>query len=139
MVDIINKFGILNILIADDDLELCDIMKFYLSKLDGIRSIVVVNDGASVVQKIHNQKFDLILLDMKMPKKNGYEILNEFKANPFNSITSVVAMSGTMNREIFDINKSNGVKSFLIKPFDEELFREKISAVIPVKEKTIPV
>lgn len=138
MVDIVNKFGFYNVLIADDDLELCEIMKFYLSKVESIKTIVVVNDGASAVQKIRNQKFDLILLDMKMPKKNGYELLDEFRGNPFNTISSVVAMSGTMDMEILNINTSNGIRTFLIKPFDEKLFLDKIKKIIMVKvEKTI--
>lgn len=138
MVEIVNKFGFYNVLIADDDLELCEIMKFYLSKVESVKTIVTVNDGMSAVQKIRNQKFDLILLDMKMPKKNGYEILDEFRGNPFNTISSVVAMSGTMDMEILTINTSNGIKTFLIKPFDEARFLEKINKIIMVKvEKTV--
>lgn len=132
MVEMLNKFGLYNVLMVDDDLELCEIMKFYLSKIDSIKSIVTVHDGMSAVQKIRNQKFDLILLDMKMPKKNGYELLDEFKGNPFNSISSVVAMSGTMDMEILTINTSHGIKTFLIKPFDEALFVEKIKKIITI-------
>lgn len=137
MVEIVNKFGFYNVLIADDDLELCEIMKFYLSKVESVKTIVTVNDGMSAVQKIRNQKFDLILLDMKMPKKNGYEILDEFRGNPFNTISSVVAMSGTMDMEILTINTSNGIKTFLIKPFDEDRFLEKINKTIMVKVEKI--
>jgi two-component system chemotaxis response regulator CheY len=138
MVEIVNKFGFYNVLIADDDLELCEIMKFYLSKVESIKTIVTVNDGISAVHKIRNQKFDLILLDMKMPKKNGYEFLDEFRGNPFNTISSVVSMSGTMDMEILNINTSSGIRTFLIKPFDEKLFLDKIKKIIMVKvEKTI--
>lgn len=137
MVEIINKFGLYNVLMVDDDLELCEIMKFYLSKIDSIKSIVIVHDGMSAVHKIRNQKFDLILLDMKMPKKNGYELLDEFKGNPFNSVSSVVAMSGTMDMEILTINTSHGIKTFLIKPFDENLFLEKIKKIIMIKATKI--
>lgn len=133
MVEMLNKFGLYNILMVDDDLELCEVMKFYLSKIDSIKSIVTVHDGMSAVQKIRNQKFDLILLDMKMPKKNGYELLDEFIGNPFNSITSVVAMSGTMDMEILTINTSSGIKTFLIKPFNEALFLEKIKKIITIE------
>ncbi len=133
MVEVVSKFGFYNVLVVDDDLELCEIMKFYLSKIESIKTIVTVNDGMSAIQKIRNQKFDLILLDMKMPKKNGYELLDEFRGNPFNTTASVVAMSGTMDMEILTINTSHGIRTFLIKPFDEKLFLEKVGKIIMVK------
>lgn len=136
MVEIVNKFGFYNVLMVDDDLELCEIMKFYLSKIESIKSIVTVHDGAGAVHKIRNQKFDLILLDMMLPKKNGFEILDEFRGNPFNTISSVVAMSGTMDMEILTINTSHGIRTFLIKPFDEALFLEKIKKIIMIKVET---
>jgi len=136
MVETINKFGFYNVLMVDDDLELCEIMKFYLAKIESIKSIVTVHDGASAIYKIRNQKFDLILLDMMMPKKNGFEILDEFRGNPFNTISSVVAMSGTMDMEILTINTSHGIRTFLIKPFDEALFLEKIKKIIMIKAET---
>ncbi|MEA9356438.1 response regulator [Bacteriovorax sp. PP10] len=137
MLELLNKFGLYNVLMVDDDLELCEVMKFYLSKIDSIKSIVTVHDGMSAAQKIRNQKFDLILLDMKMPKKNGYEMLDEFRGNPFNSVNSVVAMSGTMDMEILTINTSNGIKTFLIKPFTEDLFLEKIKKIITIEANKV--
>lgn len=134
-MEMINKFAKYNVLVVDDDEELCTVMKFYLSKIKTIRSIVTVHDGMSAGQRLRNQKFDLILLDMKMPRLNGYELFVEFRGNPFNTIGTVVAMSGTMDREILTTATQNGVKLFLIKPFDEKLFLEKISAVISLVEE----
>lgn len=44
----INKFGMYDILMVDDDLELCDVMKFYLGRIETIRSILTVHDGSEV-------------------------------------------------------------------------------------------
>lgn len=134
-MEMINKFAKYNVLIVDDDQELCDVMKFYLTKIKTIRSIVTVHDGISGGQRLRNQKFDLILLDMKMPRLNGHELFIEFKGNPFNAISTVVAMSGTMDRDILTTATQNGVKLFLIKPFDEKLFLDKIGAVISLVEE----
>lgn len=134
-MEMINKLSKYNVLVVDDDEELCVIMKFYLSKIKTIRSIVTVHDGMSASQRLRNQKFDLILLDMKLPRLNGYELFSEFRGNPFNTIGTVVAMSGTMDREILTTSTQYGVKLFLIKPFDEKLFLEKIGAVISLVEE----
>lgn len=134
-MEMINKLAKYNVLIVDDDEELCAIMKFYLSKLKTIRSIVTVHDGMSASQRLSNQKFDLILLDMKLPRLNGYELFSEFRGNSFNTISTVVAMSGTMDREILTTATQSGVKLFLVKPFDEKLFLDKIGAVISLVEE----
>lgn len=133
-MEIVNKFAAYNVLLVDDDEEMCEVMKFYLRKIETIRSIVTAHDGMSATQKLRNQKFDLILLDMKMPRKNGYDILDEFKENPFNSIDKVIAMSGTMDIDILTINTVNGVRTFLIKPFHEKLFMEKVGSIISIEE-----
>lgn len=133
-MEMLNKFAQFNVLVVDDDLDLCEIIKFYLSRIETVRSVVIAHDGMSAVGKLRNQKFDLVLLDMKMPKKNGYDILEEFKGNQFNSVSKVVAMSGTMDIDILTIATYHGVRTFLIKPFTEELFREKIGNVLLLEE-----
>lgn len=133
-MEMLNKFAQHSVLVVDDDLDLCEVIKFYLSRIETVRSVVFAHDGMSAVNKMRNQKFDLILLDMKMPKKNGYDILEEFGANSFNSVSKVVAMSGTMDIDILTIATYHGVRTFLIKPFSEELFREKVGNVLLLEE-----
>lgn len=135
MIEMINKFASLNVLLVDDDEELCEIMKYYLYKIENIRSIVTVHDGMTATQKLRNQKFDLILLDMRMPRKNGFDLLDEFKDNPFNSVNNVLAMSGTLDMDVLTIATYHGVKTFLVKPFDENLFLEKVKSLLVVQPK----
>lgn len=130
----INKSGKYDVLMVDDDLELCDVMKFYMGRIETIRSIMIVHDGMSATQKLRNQKFDLILLDMKLPKKNGYDVLEEFKDNQFNTISKVIATSGTLDMDILTIATYHGVRVFLIKPFSEDLFREKVGSILSLEE-----
>jgi len=139
MIEMINKFGKFNVLLVDDDEELCEIMKFYLYKIEDIKSIVTVHDGVSASQKLRNQKFDVILLDMRMPRRNGYDLLDEFRDNPFNSVASVLAMSGTLDMDVLTIATYHGVKSFLVKPFDENLFLEKVKGLLIQQKENVKV
>ncbi len=134
-MEVLNRYAQLNVLLADDDEEMCELIKDYLSKTGLVRSMIVVHDGLSAATKLRNQKFDLILLDMVMPKKNGYELLEDFVADKLNvnSTEKVLAMSGTMDKKIFTIATGHGVRNFLIKPFDEDVFLQKISNIITVK------
>lgn len=129
-MEMINKFAKYNVLIADDDEEICEAMKSYVSKIKSVRSIVTVYDGISASQRLNNQKFDLIILDMKMPRLNGYELFVEFRGNALNNISSVVAMSGVMDKQILTAATQSGVKSFLVKPFDEKMFLGKVGSII---------
>jgi CheY-like chemotaxis protein len=131
----INIHGKYDVLMVDDNLEMCDVMKFYLGRIETIRSILTVHDGISATQKLRNQSFDLIILDMKLPRKNGYDVLEEFQENQFNSISKVLAISGTLSTDILTIATYHGVRAFLIKPFNEDLFRGKVGGILSLEEE----
>ncbi len=134
-METLNKYAQYNVLLVDDDLEICDLIKEYLSSKPYVKNLIVVHDGQSASVKLRNQKFDLIMLDMRMPRKTGYDLLTEFEADKLNANTTdkVLAMSGSMDKDIFTIATHHGVRTFLIKPFDEDLFFEKISKILPIK------
>ena len=134
-MEILNKYAQYNILLVDDDLEICELITEYVERADFVRSMVIAHDGMSAAAKLRNQKFDLILLDMKMPKRTGYDLLGDFEQDKLNlnSVDKILAMSGSMDKDIFTIATYHGVKNFLIKPFDEAIFMQKISKIIPIK------
>lgn len=119
-----------NVLIIDDDLEICSLLQEYLAKIPAVKSVVLAHDGMSGLAKIRNQRFDLIMLDMKMPKKAGYDILGEIEADKHNSIEKILIISGSIDKDIFTIAVHNGVKNFLVKPFDELLFKNKALKIL---------
>ena len=119
-----------NVLIVDDDTEICSILHEYLTRIPKVKHIVTAHDGTSALTKLRIQEFDLIMLDMKMPKKAGYEILTEIEADKLNSIDKVLIISGSIDKDILSIAVSNGVKHFLVKPFDEEIFKNKALKIL---------
>ena len=60
------------ILIADDNQANCELLEAYLANLDCV--IEVSCDGAETIAKIESFKPDLVLLDVMMPKLNGFEV-----------------------------------------------------------------
>ncbi len=105
------------ILIADDELGIRALVRRILSK-DYV--VVEAQNGEEAVSITHSQKPDLILMDIMMPKKDGYTALSEIKSNPDTKSIPVVMVSGIG----FEINKKLadgfGASGYITKPFDSK-------------------
>src|SRR3972149_6869058 len=125
------------ILMVDDDKMLIDLYKERL-ELAGY-NVEVSRDGEEGLAKIHSVKPDLVLLDIMMPKVNGYEALASIKSDPTTKNTPVIILSALMR----DINKTKAVESgaddYIIKseamPAD---VIKKIESVLKKYNKTAP-
>jgi response regulator of citrate/malate metabolism len=112
-----------DVLIIDDDLAVCEVIKTYCKNMGCFNKIVIAQDGIIASQKLANQKFSLILVDYNLPKKNGYQIVNELE----NSIKQAVCVvSGKLDKNIIEKFVDAGVKNFISKPFDEASFQAKV-------------
>ena len=65
------------ILIIDDDEELCELVSEYLT-VEGFE-VESVNDGESGLKAAETGKFDLAILDVMLPKMNGFEVLRQLR------------------------------------------------------------
>ncbi|GAB4018350.1 MAG: hypothetical protein Fur0010_19510 [Bdellovibrio sp.] len=119
-----------DVIIIDDDKEVIEVLKMYCENLGCFRYIVTARDGVEASMKLANQKFALVLLDINMPKKTGVDILKELDKNANNSAESIVIVSGELNKNVLSQAMVKGVKNFLVKPFDENVFQEKIRQVL---------
>ena len=119
-----------DVLIVDDDKAICEILKEYCVHMGCFKNIVIANDGITAAQKLRNQRFAIVLLDINMPKKNGIELLAEFDGDAINSKDSVLVVSGTLEKDVIARIIQRGVKNFLVKPFDEPAFQDKVLKVL---------
>jgi len=124
-----------DVLIVDDDKNICEVLKEYCHNMGCFKNIVFANDGITATQKLRNQKFSLILLDMNMPKKSGLDLLGELDKNALNQREAVVIVSGTLEKTVISKVLENGVKTFLVKPFDEASFQDRVLKVLAASTK----
>lgn len=126
-----------SVIIIDDDDLVCETLTMFCEELALFRSIVVAKDGSIATQKLNMQKFDLILLDINMPKKSGIQLIKEFDGRHLNVIESVMIISGELGKEELTSAVSHGCKHFLVKPFDFDTFKARaeklLSAPKPAK------
>ena len=119
-----------DVLIVDDDKNICDILREYCVNMGCFKNIVMAHDGMMATQKLRNQKFAVILLDMNMPKKSGYDLLGEFDGNAINQKESILVVSGTLEKDLIGKILGQGIKTFLVKPFDEPTFQDRVIKIL---------
>ncbi len=86
------------ILLADDSITIQKVVELTFS--DGDYEVVAVNNGAKAIQKLSEMRPDIILSDIIMPEKNGYEVCEFVKSRPDFRNIPVVLLTGTSSRSI---------------------------------------
>lgn len=120
------------ILIVDDIEENCHVLDQYLRHI-GYSHIQAVHDGATAVEMIHKNGFDLVLLDVDMPGMNGIEVLSKIKEELIHQKIMVIMVSAadTMENTIRCIRM--GAEDFLSKPFNRDLLNVRIGSCVEKK------
>lgn len=106
------------VLIADDEQNIVISLEF-LMKREGFE-VFVASDGESALQIMAEHRPDLVLLDVMMPKRNGYEVCQQIRANPAWQDTKVIMLTAK-GREI-EITKGMalGADAYVTKPFSNK-------------------
>ena len=106
------------ILVADDDLNICELLRLYLEK-EGFE-VVMAHDGEEAVAKFESEKPSLILLDIMMPKLDGWQ----------KSDCPIIML--TAKGETFDkvLGLELGADDYVVKPFDTKEIVARIKAVL---------
>ncbi len=114
------------VLIADDDPTLTRLLGSYLGE-HGF-DVVVANDGDEALQKLEVEHPDLIILDVVMPKVNGYAFL--FAMRKIEGVVKTPIIVLTCKPELVDIFMAEGVQEYVIKPFPHQELLDKIRKYI---------
>jgi DNA-binding NtrC family response regulator len=103
-----------SILIVDDDINLCTALKEELSEVG--YGVEYVNNGNEAFNYLTGNPVDLILLDLKMPGKDGFDVLKELNGSTVNSKVIVLTAYADVKSAI-DSAKL-GACDFISKPYD---------------------
>lgn len=117
----------LTILLVDDEKEMLQMMKLYLGR-KGFRLIDAEN-AADALRLFHENRdsIDLLLFDIRMPRKNGIELYQEI--NRIRPDIPVIFMGGDLGQHLRDIRISGNNVNFLPKPFTPQSLFDKIHEV----------
>lgn len=119
----------LRILVADDEEWNIKLLQAIFGSLSV--QITCVSDGTKAIEEIEAHEFDVALLDMRMPGKDGISVTKSIRGmkDESKSLLPVIILTASANNNHLDACKEAGVNAILIKPFDETLLLEKIIQV----------
>ena len=108
----------IKVMIIDDNVNLTDMIKEYFSDNKRIEVVGAYYNGEDGIDAIINNKcdYDIILLDLIMPKKDGIYVLDEMKRHNIN--TNVIVESSYNSPEMIRNVSEYGVNYYILKPFD---------------------
>jgi two-component system, OmpR family, response regulator CpxR len=113
------------ILIIDDDEELCELVSEYLS-VEGFTT-EAVHDGESGLQKALSNDYELAILDVMLPRKNGFDVLRELRKSSKLPVLMLTAKGDDMERIV---GLEIGADDYLPKPFNPRELVARLRAVL---------
>jgi len=124
------------ILLADDSITIQKVISLTLASED--YDLVIVGDGEAAVQKAEETRPDLVIADVTMPGKTGYEVSSFIKNHPSLKGTPVLLLAGTFETVDTKQMAAAGADDHIIKPFESEDLIKKIRALLSRPAEAAP-
>lgn len=116
----------LKIATVDDDFVIQELIKTTFADFGA--QVVSFDDGSSFLENVEAADFDLVFLDLLMPKVSGFEVLAELKSRDLG--VPVIVLSAVTHREAVVKSFQSGVKSYLVKPLKPEAILKKAVEIL---------
>lgn len=114
-----------SVLIADDDKNICELIRLYLEK-EGY-SVTSVYDGEMALLNAFRQDYSVIILDIMMPKKDGIEVLKEIRKKSNVPVIMLTAKGETVDKVL---GLEFGADDYIVKPFEPKELIARIKAIL---------
>ncbi len=113
------------ILVIDDDSNICELLRMYLEK-EGYE-VRTASDGSEGIAVFRMYEPDLVLLDVMMPKKDGWAVCREIRMHSSKPIIMITAKGETLDKVL---GLELGADDFIVKPLDMKEVFARIKAVL---------
>lgn len=122
------------ILIADDNAANRELLEAYLANLEC--EVETAVDGQDTLNKVASFQPDLLLLDVMMPKVNGFEVCRQLKSDP--TLAKIMILMVTALSELGDIERAvaAGTDDFLSKPINKIELNKRVANMLRLKDTT---
>lgn len=114
-----------HILIADNEVNLTSVFADFLINKDYV--VDVMSDGSKVMSTLHTAHYDILVLDLNIPSKNGFDVLREVRQNTDLPVLILTARSA---REDMIRAFESGCDDYVTKPFSMDIAACRIAAIL---------
>jgi two-component system, OmpR family, alkaline phosphatase synthesis response regulator PhoP len=118
------------VLVADDEPHLLRLVKFRLER-EGYQ-VLTATDGEAALKAAREQKPDLCVLDVMMPKCSGFDVLRGIRSDESCAGMKVIMLTARAQDRDVDVGFSLGADDFITKPFSPQELRVRIRTHLPV-------
>ena len=116
------------VLIVEDDTELCNLLKISLEHKGFL--VDLANDGDEGIEKITNKKYTVIILDVMLPKKDGWEVCQKVRSSDLNAKTPLIMLTAKVEEDDRIMGLKIGADDYVTKPFSPRELVARVEAVI---------
>lgn len=113
------------ILVVDDDTNICELLRLYLEK-EGF-SVCIANNGEQALRMFADNNPDLMILDIMLPKLDGWQVCREIRKTSDKPIIMITAKGETFDKVL---GLELGADDYVVKPFDAKEVIARIKAVL---------
>ena len=116
------------ILVADDDVDIRELVEFKLSTMG--HDIVAVGDGAAAIDACMAQKPDLAVLDVMMPGVSGLDAIRAIRAEPSLADLPVILLTARAQESDVETGFDSGADDYITKPFSPRELASRVQALL---------
>ena len=116
------------ILIVDDEEDVLNLLKFRLEA--NSYEVLIASDGQEGLNKARNEKPDLVILDLMLPKIDGYKVCRMLKFDESYKNIPIIIFTAKDQKKDEDLGKEMGADAYVTKPFEPEMLLEKIRVLL---------
>ena len=120
------------ILLVDDEVDLVETVRFPL-EMQGF-TVLVSQDGEDALKKAREEKPDLILLDLMLPKLDGYKVCRLLKFDERYKHIPILMLTARTQEKDKILGRETGADEYITKPFEMNELMEKVQSYVNKKE-----
>lgn len=108
----------MHIVLVDDTPEHLELLREFLGELRPEARVTTLQDGRHLVEHLRKQPADLVMVDLLMPRINGYDLVQQLRAVEYCAETPVVAVSGLRQPDHESELHALGFTDYIVKPYE---------------------
>ncbi len=130
------SLGPATVMIVEDNPQGLELLEVYMEDLQPEVSVISATNGMEALEKVAQDKPDLILLDIMMPKMSGFEVCRHLKGNPETRGILVVMITALSETGDLERATESGADDYLTKPVDRVALVDLVRTMLVAKQNS---